>query len=219
MHYRINDDCLIKSENAALTTKQYNKQIVNYINTLPENIVTLDYGCGKLRHSLFLYPKCSLLVLVDSEIQLNRIQVINNQNMSVTSFIEEYMPNSVAIPLNDNTWKTRKYDFILCSNVLSAIPSQEERMNVLTNIRDTLTPDGKALISVQYYNSYFSSYIDNPKAKPFLDGWIIERIGNYTFYGIIKPESLIEQCITTGLRILGKKQVDGTVYLEVAINN
>lgn len=217
MQYTISKNCIVKSQNAALTTQQPNKKIVDYISTLPDNIEALDYGCGKLRHSILLYYKCSQLVVIDSNIQLERIQRISNQEISVIEYIKNYMPNAKAIPLHDINIIYKKYDFILCTNVLSAIPSLDERIVVINNIKKYLKPKGKALISVQYRNSYFNTYKNNENAKRYLDGWLIKRGVNYSFYGLIMPNDLIKLCINHGLKILNKNLHDGSIYLEVGI--
>lgn len=217
MHYQITDSCIVKSENAALTTKQPNMQIVKYISNLPNNIVALDYGCGKLRHSIFLYKKCSLLVVIDSDIQITRIQKIDNMKLNVIDYIDSKMPTALAFPISDNRWKKYKYDFVLCTNVLSAIPSFKEREIILTNIKNNLKSEGKALISVQYRNSYFKSYKENSNAKEYLDGWIIKKGTFYSFYGIIQPKDLTNLCIQQGFKILNKRLIDGSIYLEVSV--
>lgn len=71
MHYQINN-YLVKSENAALSSRQTNSEIISRIDSLPNDIDTLDYGCGKCRYSRQLSKKSKHIVLLDSKVQLSR---------------------------------------------------------------------------------------------------------------------------------------------------
>jgi 2-polyprenyl-3-methyl-5-hydroxy-6-metoxy-1,4-benzoquinol methylase len=216
MHYIINNSKVVKSENAALTTKQTNKIILEYISTLPNSISSLDYGCGKLRHSIPLYSKTQDLTVIDSVIQLSRQQCINNLKTSVYEYIKKYMPYTKAFSIENFKWPKEAYDFILCSNVLSAIPDVLERKKVLDNIRVMLKPNGKALISIQFSNSYFKTYLTNPIATAYLDGWLIgKKDGSYSFYGIINKDQLIVMCEASNLKVNNVRQCDGSVYIVV----
>jgi 2-polyprenyl-3-methyl-5-hydroxy-6-metoxy-1,4-benzoquinol methylase len=217
MHYALGSGIIVKSENAALTTKQTNKVVLKYISELSSNLVALDYGCGKLRHSIPLYEKAKNLSVIDSDIQINRLQRINGIRTSVISYVQLYMPKAKAFAINSFLWPAQAYDFILCTNVLSAIPDYSERQKILNNIKKMLKPGGKALISVQYSNSYFKTYQNNPAATCFLDGWLIKRKDKtYSFYGIISKDELINMCVSSNLSILNKYQSDGSIYIEVS---
>lgn len=54
MHYRIND-CIIKTEYAATSTQKPNYIVLDYIKLYAPGTDALDYGCGKLRHTI---PLC-----------------------------------------------------------------------------------------------------------------------------------------------------------------
>lgn len=216
MHYDLSNGIVVKSENAALTTKQTNKVVIDYISLLPENIIALDYGCGKLRHSIPLYKRVKNLVVIDSQIQIDRVQHIDGIKTTIREYIGKFLPTADVYPVNSGEWIIKKYDFILCSNVLSSIPNIDERLLVLKNIKKVIKPGGKALISVQYRNSYFKTYANNPNASQFLDGWLIKNINYYTFYGIITPDKLVEICLKSDLLIRNKRLIDGSVYLEIS---
>ena len=67
------------------------------------------------------------MVVIDSDIQITRIQKIDNMKLNVIDYIDSKMPTALAFPISDNRWKKYKFDFVLCTNVLSAIPSFKER--------------------------------------------------------------------------------------------
>ncbi len=214
MNYKINNNINIKSHNAAKSIKQTNKFLLNYITHLPSNYTVLDYGCGKLRYTLPLCDTVETVFAIDSSEQLARIQNIDGVKTTVLSFEDKY-PNLKIYELSKNEWMNRHYDFILCSNVLSAIPYRKERVKVLKNIRNVLKPNGTALITVQYRNSYFSDYENRSTAIPYYDGWIINNKGNYSFYGLVIPEKLKKLCSEAKLIIENTQLKDGSCYIFV----
>lgn len=218
MHYNINN-CIIKSENAALSSKQKNSQIVQFINNLEFCKSILDYGCGKCRYSELLSKKTNSLTLIDSEIQISRTQIIHNERTTVCEYAADHLNEAKVFSIEKIDQIEEKFDFILCSNVLSAIPNKEYRVNVLKNINKLLSVNGKALVSVQYRNSYFNSYATNPNATKNYDGWLIKKGDSYSFYGLIKPDSLIGLCENTGLVVEKKILKDGSVFLFLQKGN
>jgi len=214
MHYLV-DNRLIKSENAALSYQQTNSIILKYIEDLPANIDILDYGCGKCRYSRQLNKKSRKLVLFYSEIQLSRKQMICGCYVSVREYANSHLDNAITISVEEQDNNNLSFDFILCANVISAIPFENERKVVFDNINRHLKKTGYALITVQYYNSYFKSYSDKPGSIKYNDGWIIQRGKDFSFYGIISPSKLIDYCENSGLQIMNKKLIQGSVYLLV----
>lgn len=88
MHYKINDG-IIESELAAKSTRQPNKQVLKYINTLSSDEVVLDYGCGKLRYTIPLSKQVKKVVAIDSLEQLSKRQIINGKMMRLLDFYDE----------------------------------------------------------------------------------------------------------------------------------
>lgn len=211
MHYIINN-CLIKSENAALSTKQTNKKILEIIDGLKYYDSILDYGCGKCRYARYLSKKAKKLYLTDSKIQLERVQIIENCKTTIKDYASNVLKNGIVFSVEEIDFR-KKYDFILCTNVLSAIPKTYERKKVLKNIFKLLKKDGIALLSLQYRNSYFDTYKTNKNACPYNDGWIIKNRNNYSYYAIIPPEKLCLLCEEAGFKIHKKIIVDGSIYV------
>ena len=214
MHYLVNN-IVVKSENAALSTKQTNKIVLKYIDNLPDNIKILDYGCGKCRYSLELQKKACHLTLLDSQVQISRTQTIHSDKTTVELFANKNMKNTSVYSIEKFDFTKQQFDFILCSNVLSAIPDKKERKILLDNIHDILLDNGTALITIQYRNSYFSTYNNREGVQKYEDGWLIKRNNSYSFYGIIYPEQLIEMCLKSNLKIKNINKNDGSIYLTV----
>lgn len=217
MHYKINDK-LIKSEYAAKSIKQTNKEVLKIINELPNDIVTLDYGCGKLRYTIHLSKKVKHVYSIDSSEQINRKQLIKDVKTTVKDYSNK-LDNVTVLTLEDNCWKKNKYDFIICCNVLSAIPIYEKRIEIFKNIKKLLNYNGKALISTQYSNTYFNKYKIRKDCQKYYDGWIINGKKSTAFYGIITLEKLIYYAKKVGLNIEKSYKKNGSAYLIVNIND
>lgn len=214
MHYKINEKIVVSSENAALSTQRVNKEIEKTILQLPKNCNALDYGCGKLRHTLVLSKVVNRVVAIDSEEQLCRNQIINGKRTSVYSYVSEMLNVEVYNTISP-AWRNKEYDFILCSNVLSAIPIEETRINVLKDIFSCLKPHGKALISLQYRNTYYKQYSARDNVIEYNGGWIIRVKNQYRYYGIIMPERLLGLLCSIGFQIDKEKRKDGSIYILV----
>jgi len=118
--------------------------------------IVLAYGCGKLRYTIPLCKLAREVIAIDSEEQITRKQEIWKEKTSIIDYSNK-VSNLKIYSIRETRWENYKYDFILCSNVLSAIPYDSERIKVLKNIERLLNYKGKALITTQYRNSYFST--------------------------------------------------------------
>jgi len=200
MHYKVNG-LLIKTENAAKPISQQSQWVLQWISSLPRSSVVLDFGCGKFRYTIPLSKRVASVFAVDSIFQIERTQIINEKKCTLTEYALKYLPNVTVCDVMHKDWQRPKYDYVLCSNVLSTIPSKQKRSQTLKSLLPLLKGDGNILICTQYRNSYFNSYKDNPKANRYLDGWVISSSRGVSFYGIIGPEELRHVCITAGFNV------------------
>jgi 2-polyprenyl-3-methyl-5-hydroxy-6-metoxy-1,4-benzoquinol methylase len=214
VHYII-DDYVIESELAAKSTIQTNKDVLDYIYSLPKAYRVLDYGCGKLRYSIVLAENVTEVVAIDSDYQLHKQQIINGIKTSVSNYAQVYTNNVRTYSINSDSWKSEKYDAVFCINVLSAIPDDCDRHQVLKNAKSVLSGTGRLLIAVQNRNSYFKHYPYREHTIRHNDGWLIHRVGNkYSFYGILSEEKLVHLCFQSGLEVRKIFRNNGSVYLE-----
>jgi hypothetical protein len=51
-----------------------------------------------------------------------------------------------------------------------------------------------------------------PNAKPWLDGFLVESLRGYSFYGMISPERLERALKRAGFRIRETKLNEGSAY-------
>ena len=150
MRYRVNGE-EIRSENAAKPMAQASNALVDCILSRPCIDHALDYGCGKLRYTPYLARRCSHFGLVDSSLQLERLQMIAGRHTTVKKYAQTRWP-SCRIYTAQEFWRgtDERYDFVLCANVLSAIPSRIIRSQSLRAIRACLRRTGECLVVNQY---------------------------------------------------------------------
>lgn len=191
----------VRSENAAKSVYQPARKVVDWINSHERVNRCLDYGCGKLRYAHFLLEISELLDLVDSKEQLNRHQKIGEEYISVENFVKKYWPSARAITVPEFNKQDKKYDIILCANVLSAIPSRRTFNNTIKILSKCLTHNGEALFVTQYTNSFFSKIKTNPKARRHFHGWLVDSLNGPSYYGLINRPKLCSALEANGFQV------------------
>lgn len=197
MRYKIKN-INIRSENAAKSGSQTARAVVEWIQRQSKVRSVLDLGCGKLRYARYLAEKCDYLSLVDSRIQIERFQIIENCRTTVKDYASKNWPNA-EVDAIEKFWDKprRKYDLVFCANVISAIPSKRVRTQTLVNVLKILKKGGHILVVNQYTNSYFKRMMRSGKTIPHLDGYIlISTRGNY-YYGLLheaKMSKILSEC-------------------------
>src|SRR5262249_55665258 len=83
MRYKLESGIEIRTENAAKPESQASKFLLDLITRLPNVASTFDYGCGKLRYQRAIADTTDTLAVVDSEIQLSRLQVLHRKKTSI----------------------------------------------------------------------------------------------------------------------------------------
>lgn len=196
MRYKIHGE-IIRSENAAKPISQASQYLSEWLIKHSSFKTAVDYGCGKLRYSGILASKCGHLVLVDSEIQLIRNQRLDGTFSNIYEYACEKWPNTRILTSDQFDTHKGQYEFFLCSNVLSAIPSVSVRAHILQTMLTHLSDKGTALITTQYRNSYFNQIIKSQNATPYDQGWLLRTKRGTFYYGIIMPKTLnkfVEKC-------------------------
>ncbi len=203
----------IRSENAAKPTNQPATPLIQWLQGIPPVHSALDYGCGKLRYSGALASKCTILTLIDSEVQLSREQQLGRTRTTVRTYAQRHWSKCRVLNV-DEFWRERRtYDFVLCANVLSAIPDRRIRSKVLVKIASVLGGTGRCLFVAQYQNSYFKEVAASPSAIPHLEGWILKTRRGAFFFGVLNRERLAYLLVRHGFAI-GKAWTDGqSVYV------
>lgn len=211
MHYKI-DEIIIESELAAKPVSQTNKVVISLINSFPNNFYVLDYGCGKLRYSIPLADRVARVVAIDSFFQVEKRQQIGSNYISPKEYHKD---NLLVCDIDDPTWKNYTYDIVLCTNVLSAIPFNDYRIQIIENAYKVLNDEGQLIISIQYRNSYFSTYMNRKDVIPYNDGWLIKKTKKkYAFYGTPSDTTVIKLCYEVGFEHCEVNYQDGTYFIK-----
>lgn len=193
MRYKVGD-WEVRTENAARSATQPSRALLSWLEALSPVDQALDYGCGKLRYAGVLAQRSTRLTLVDSAIQLNRTQRILDSATTVRAAATQW-PHARALTIDEFETDAQQYDFILCANVLSAIPSELIRSHMLQALAGRLRAGAQCLFVTQYRNSYFTAARTAPDAISHLDGYIVKGLHGHSYYGIL-PKQKIEQLVT-----------------------
>lgn len=199
MRYKVGN-LEVRSENAAKPIAQAARPLVEWLRQMEPVGLALDYGCGKLRYSGHLAKRCSRLTLVDSGIQLDRVQKIAGRQTTVREFVKRKWPTSRVLAVEEFEEDGTVFDFVLCANVLSAIPREDARSRVLHNLHRRLAPGGSCLFVTQYRNSDFRKMAASKNARRHLDGWILVTKRGAFYYGILDRRRLEELVTRHGFR-------------------
>lgn len=202
MHYKIKD-INIKSENSAKSVQQSSNYLVSWLLNHDRVDSALDYGCGKLRYTGYLSTISSSLAITDSLIQLNRRQRINRIETTVREYVKIQWPTCVIYDL-ETFWSGihEKYNFILCANVLSAIPSAKIRAKSLKAIHSALAENGELLVVNQHTNSYFTKIRNQHTSMEHLDGWIAQSKSGCSYYGILDKDITVSLLKRYGFAVI-----------------
>jgi len=207
VHYKVGQ-LEIRSENAAKPASQASSALVDWIRRMDSVSAALDYGCGKLRYSGYLAAKCRRLTLVDCKIQVDRTQKIGGKDTTVRNYARKRWPHCRVLSVEEFEGEQAKVDFILCANVLSTIPLENVRSQVLTKLSQSLTKQGRCLFVAQYQNSYFKKIATSKRAVRHLDGWILKTPKGNFYYGILRREILSALATAHGFQII-EAWIDG----------
>ena len=183
----------IRSENAAKPASDAAAPLVNWLKNRKYTPSALDFGCGKLRYTDHLAYQSKRIGVLDSEVQLTRIQRIAGEQTSVEEYVKRKWP-SCRIHRLEDFWMSSSYSyhFILCANVLSAVPCPKARARSLRSIHTTLRHNGQVLFVNQHTNSYFTKIRKEPTTRPHLDGWVTASRTGAAYYGILNRDSVIQ---------------------------
>lgn len=203
----------IRSENAAKPASSAGRWMLDWIRKLPVSATGLDIGCGKLRYTVPLAKRISSVTAVDSAIQLSRQQTMFGTVSSVRAYASKALRNVTVCTLEDPTWRLKRYQIILCSNVLSAIPCRKTRKRLVKAAYLCLAPQGRLLLTTQYRNSHFDRWKSAQNAERYLDGFLVRGKRGLSFYGLLDAKALARLCRECGFRILQEGHVKELAYV------
>lgn len=214
MNYKV-QEFNIHSENAAKPHTMPSSYLSNYLSNLEVSGYALDFGCGKLRYSSSLVNKFSFVTFMDSQIQLERKQMIRGVKTTVSEYVCNNYPNANTVSFESIKSIDRSYNFILCSNVLSAIPCISTINDILCGMSKLLEANGEALIVNQYKSTYFKKFEIGMK---HLYGYIYQNSTRTFYYGLLNEEVVGDLCLKNGLSIKRSWSKNGSSYVIASKN-
>jgi hypothetical protein len=211
MRYELPKGILVRTENAAKPAVQRSAHLSRIIRDLPSVEHSLDYGCGKMRYAEDILETSHRVTLVDSEVQLSRIQKLGSTTSTIRSLTAR--SNRISAMSTVELAQTRtRFDRAFCLNVLSAIPYAYARKNALSLIRHSLAPNAQCLFVLQYRNSDFTRMTKLSYARPFYDGFLLDSLRGHSFYALIAPDRLVSMLRQGGFDPVDQHLNEGSVY-------
>ncbi|MBB4377228.1 hypothetical protein [Bradyrhizobium sp. SBR1B] len=212
MRYKIGKDIIVRSENAAKPETQSSAYLNKLISRLEPVRSSFDFGCGKLRYERAIAKTTEELALVDSEVQLSRTQMIRGRSTNIRNHVGK--SNHVhAYTVGQFAALDRKYDRGFCINVLSVIPSASVRLGIVQLVRAKLKPRATCLFVTLYRNSDFTRMQKLPNCQPYGNGFLMDSLRGYSFYGLIPPDDLAGLVKRAGFMIESIVLDEGSAYL------
>lgn len=193
----------IRSENAAKSPKEGSAALVRWIGSNVQVKSALDFGCGRLRYTGYLARASERIAIVDSAEQLERRVRVAKTQKTIREYALEKWPRCQVYSLPE-AWAGlgQHFEFILCANVLSAIPSKRIRSRSIRAMRDSLAPRGRALIVNQHRNSDFTNVSKRYDTVRHLDGWLNPTPYGAAYYGILPQQKVLRIVRGHGLHVL-----------------
>lgn len=110
----------------------------------------MDFGCGKLRYSDEIVSISKQVVFLDSDLQLSRSQMVRGISTSVAEYVSTHYAHAQILSFESAVAQGVHscFDFINCSNVLSAIPCVDYLRSALCIIYSALQGGGEALLLI-----------------------------------------------------------------------
>jgi hypothetical protein len=212
MRYKIGKDIVVRSENAAKPEAQSSAYLNRLISRLEPVRSSFDFGCGKLRYERVIAKTTDVLGLVDSDVQFSRTQMIRGRLTTIRDHVRR--SNHVeAYTVVQFASLTHRYDRGFCINVLSVIPSASVRLGIVQLMRAKLRPGGTCLFVVLYRNSDFTRMQRLPNCQAYGNGFLMNSLRGYSFYGLIPPDDLATLVIRAGFVVESLVLDQGSAYL------
>jgi Methyltransferase domain len=203
----------IDAHNTAKPVMRASRELVDFLHSYTQVGRALDFGCGKLRYAWNIARLCESLTLVDSEEQISRTQVLCGERTDIRTYASRHWKDSRVLDWSEFKVDGQCYDFVLCANVLSAIPCARRRRQILQTLRQRLARGGRAVFVTQFKNTYFRDTARKSTATPHLDGWILKTRRGAFYYGILPPDKLAGLISRNGFKIHEVRQRGESVVL------
>lgn len=160
-----------------------------------------EIGCGLLANTTHLLKAFPFVVLVDTRLQYERIR------QKIAELSETYSSLKEFIEVDSFQKRKMQLDGTIVINVLHVLPTESDRLYLLTCGHKNLRKGGLIFIDVPYNETFYRNLVKT--AQAYNDGYIMHRAGNrYTFYKNMTFDELKEYAERVGF------QFEKRVYLD-----
>jgi ubiquinone/menaquinone biosynthesis C-methylase UbiE len=185
-------------------------QVVDFLETLPDEATLLDIACGNGRHSVIARKQGMRVIGLDASLELSTIarERLQEAGDGDPASADVLAGSAVDIPLARNS-----VDHALFIAALHNIPGREQRVKALRELRRVLRPRGMALITVwaRWQDRFADHYVrelirhvprkiahgsDAPEFGDILIPWQGEEM---RFYHLMSLRETILTCKEAGL--------------------
>ncbi len=194
-------------------------EVLSFTTTLPEDALVADVGCGNGRHARALAAAGHRVVAVDFAHNLLVIGRRGSRGRLWGQKILWVQGDAATLPLRDGSM-----DAALCVAVLHHLPSKEERVRGLLELRRILRAGGRAFVSVWALDQpRFRKAVEARRQLPaevrgdievpwtMPDGVVIPR-----YYHLFQEGELEELIIESGLHGERFFRGPGNLYAEAS---
>ncbi len=182
------------AESFAGTRRHPWPEVLEFVADLPADSRVLDLGCGNGRHARAMIARGHRVIGLDFSrrlVSLGRAESLASARGRRIEWIEG---DAAAVPCRD-----RSFDAATCVAVLHHLPTRDDRIAVLAEIRRVLRPGTRVFLSVwsadqpRFDAVRDSGDVEVPWTMP--DGSVIPR-----FYHLFQEGELERLIIESGLR-------------------
>ena len=156
-----------------ITRRKPWKQVIDFIEKIPQSSNVADIGCGNGRHLIPCAQHCKKVIGLDISEELLKIvqKKLDENNLTNVDLVQSDIAD---MPLEDDS-----VDYVLFIASLHNIKGRDRRIKALGEVKRILKKDGKSLISV------WSRWQDKYR-KQFLKKWFTktgeEEFGDIDIY-------------------------------------
>lgn len=172
-------DYIIRVENSAPSQSQPAKSVswaASLLGDLKVHSVA-DIGCGRLRNLPVLIRNFSKIMLIDTELQCNRIK--------------SDVPHSKEVLLQSTDQfekSSERFDAAFLISVLHIMPSRQRRFRLLETAFRKIKLGGFLVVDVPTGENYYLRRCGRHNA--FRDGYLMGKSGTRTFYKLFSAKEL-----------------------------
>ena len=184
-------------------------EVIEFSNSIKKPGLILDAGCSNCRN---------LLPFLEKEFKCIGFDFSKGMIREAKKFLEKRGFSAILLVADilDLPFKEKCFDYIIFTRVLHHLPTSKLRVRVLEEIKKTLKPGGKILITVwrRYYPRFLRDFFSNLFEKKFEFGdtfkkWTYHGKVYKRFYHLYSRKEFESELSNAGLKVKRFYRDDG----------